>query len=167
MGQILRGYALNDPTWFYLSFLLIIAVYFKFSRFWSIRNLDLVLLLLISPGLLLVRNNDDAAVAAFGYVWLFLATALLLVRALTDGLIMRRPRLEQNMNAAGMAFLCAATFLFLTTKLLTEAPAADTVPVGPATSLVADGVAQISKVVAPGNSAPGNSAAGNSAAAAS
>jgi hypothetical protein len=189
MGQILRGYALNDPTWFYLSFLLILAVYFKFSRFWSIRNLDLVLLLLVSPGLLLVRNSDDAAVAAFGYVWLFLATALLLVRALTDGLIARRPRLEQNMNAAGMAFLCAATFLFLTTKLLTERPPDSTVasvrlaneligeasahakaaagtaegtvrlvpdaaPPGPATSLVAVPVAQISKaVVANHNSA--------------
>lgn len=188
MDQILQGYSLNDPTWFYLSFLLILAVYFKFSRFWSIRNLDLVLLLLISPGILLVRD-EDAARAAFGYAWLFLATALLLVRALTDGLITRRPRLEQNMNAAGMAFLCAATFLFLTTKLLTEVPSpstvesvrqanefikgtpasateqapvvadrpekalADTVPAGPGTSLVAGGVAQISKVVAKGSSA--------------
>ncbi|HLJ11547.1 MAG TPA: hypothetical protein VKU82_10170, partial [Planctomycetaceae bacterium] len=186
MGQILRGYHLNDPTWFYLSFLLILAVYFKFSRFWSIRNLDLVLLLLISPGLLLVRNEDET-VAAFGYGWLFLATALLLVRALSDALITRRPRLEQNMNAAGMAFLCAATFLFLTTKLLTEPPPASSVesvrranelisgeptspaeestaktngpdktlpdkaPAGPGTSLVAGGVAQLSKVVAKGD----------------
>ena len=120
MDQILQGYHLNDPTWFYLSFLLIVAVYFKFSRFWSIRNLDLALLLLIAPGLLLVRNGDETA--AFGYGWLFVATGLLLVRAVTDSLITRRPRLEQNMNAAGMAFLCAATFLFLTTKLLTEPP---------------------------------------------
>lgn len=120
MDQVLQGYHLNDPTWFYLSFLLIVAVYFKFSRFWSIRNLDLALLLLIAPGLLLVRNGEETA--AFGYGWLFVATGLLLVRAVTDGLITRRPRLEQNMNAAGMAFLCASTFLFLTTKLLTEAP---------------------------------------------
>ncbi len=126
MGQILLGYHLNDPTWFYLSFLLSLAVYFKFSRLWSIRNLDLILLLLVSPGLLLVRDSDETR-AAFGFAWLFLITALLLVRALTDGLITRRPRLEQNMNAAGMAFLCAATFLFLTTKLLTEQPSAATV----------------------------------------
>jgi hypothetical protein len=119
------GYSLNDPTWFYLSFLLILAVYFKFSRFWSVRNLDLVLLLLISPGLLLVR--DGAETAAVGYGWLFLVTAVLLVRALSDGLITRRPRLEQNMNGAGMVFLCAATFLFLTTKLLTEVPSESTV----------------------------------------
>ena len=175
MDQVLQGYYLNDPTWFYLSFLLIVAVYFKFSRFWSIRNLDLALLLLIAPGLLLVRNGDETA--AFGYGWLFLATGMLLVRAVTDGLITRRPRLEQNMNAAGMAFLCAATFLFLTTKLLTEAPPdssvqsirranelmrgeasvpaekpldkspPDLTPAGPATSLVAGGIAQISKVI--------------------
>jgi hypothetical protein len=119
------GYSLNDPTWFYLSFLLILAVYFKFSRFWSVRNFDLVLLLLISPGLLLVR--DGAHTAAVGYGWLFLVTAVLLVRALSDGLISRRPRLEQNMNGAGMVFLCAATFLFLTTKLLTEDPSESTV----------------------------------------
>src|SRR5579872_6563354 len=185
MDQILQGYHLNDPTWFYLSFLLIVAVYFKFSRFWSIRNLDLALLLLIAPGLLLVRNGDETA--AFGYGWLFVATKLLLVRAVADGLFTRRPRLEQNMNAAGMAFLCAATFLFLTTKLLTEPPPdssvqsvrqanelmrgeaplpaekpltssaakveapnkslPDTAPAGPATSLVAGGIAQISKAI--------------------
>src|SRR5215471_13590156 len=121
MDQILLGYHLNDPTWFYLSFLLILAVYFKFSRFWSIRNLDLVLLLLVSPGLLLVRYGDGAT-STFGYAWLFGASGVLLVRALADSLITRRPRLEQNMNAAGMAFLCAATFLFLTTKLLTFVP---------------------------------------------
>src|ERR1051326_5677977 len=92
------GYSLNDPTWFYLSFLLILAVYFKFSRFWSMRNFDLLLLLSISPGLLLVRHGE-ADVRPYGYAWLFGATALLLVRALSDGLITRRPRLEQNMNA--------------------------------------------------------------------
>jgi hypothetical protein len=182
------GYHLNDPTWFYLSFLLILAVYFKFSRFWSIRNFDLVLLLSISPGLLLVRD-DEKGVAAFGFAWLLVGTALLLVRALSDGLISRRPRLEQNMNAAGMVFLCAATFLFLTTKLLTEPPAESTVesvrranelvqgkpasaaavdgqeasqvesvPAGPGASLVAGGVAQISKVVAQGNSGTAASA---------
>ncbi|MBI3861967.1 MAG: hypothetical protein HY290_08720 [Planctomycetia bacterium] len=117
MDQILRGYHLDDPTWFYLSFLLILAVFFKFSRFWSIRNLDLALLLSISPGLLLVKMGYED----IGYPWLFIATPLLLIRALSDGLITRRPRLEQNMNAAGMAFLCAATFLFLTTKLLKDA----------------------------------------------
>ena len=127
MDLILRGYQVNDPTWLYLSFLLILAVYFKFSRLWSVRNLDLLLLLSISPGLLMVRDDNEASVVAYGYVWLFCVSALILARVLYDGAIVRRPRLEQNMNAAGMTFLCAATFLFLTTKLLTELPPPSTV----------------------------------------
>ncbi|MBS0261421.1 MAG: hypothetical protein JSS02_05645 [Planctomycetes bacterium] len=120
MDLFLFGYKLDDPTWFYLSFLLIIAVFFKFNRLWSMRNVDLALLLSISPGLLLVRRGNESW-AAFGYVWLFVVTALLLLRTLCDGLLSRRPRLEQNMNAAGMIFLCAAAFLFLTTKLVKDA----------------------------------------------
>lgn len=166
MEQILRGYHVDDPTWFYLSFLLILAVYFKFSRFWSVRNLDLVLLLLISPGLLLVRQ--EGSVAAFGYLWLFAVSLAFLGRALVDGLIIRRPRLEQNMNAAGMMFLCGSTFLFLTTKLLTDKPEVSTVqsirsasetsetaqneaeaaaPAGPGATLVATSIGRLSKVV--------------------
>ena len=34
-----------------------IAVYFKFRRFWSVRNLDLVGLILFAPGLLLVLQH--------------------------------------------------------------------------------------------------------------
>lgn len=127
MDSILRGYNVNNPTWLYLSFLLILAVYFKFSRVWSVRNLDVLLLLSISPGLLLVGDDLQPSVVSFGYVWLFAVSTLLLARVLYDGLITRRPRLEQNMNAAGMAFLCLSTFLFLTVKLLTEPPPASTV----------------------------------------
>jgi hypothetical protein len=119
MDQILPDYELNNSTWFYLSFLLIVAVFFKFNRLWSMRNIDLALLLSVSPGLLLVQRADPTVVA-LGYVWLFVVTALLMARALGDGLIARRPRLEQNMNAAGMAFLCAAAFMFLTTKVLKD-----------------------------------------------
>lgn len=119
MQNFLAGYQLSDPTWLYLSFLLILAVYFKFSRVWLLRNLDLLLLLAISPGLLIVRSEDDV-VAGIGYVWLFVVSGALLVRILLDGLFVRRPRLEQNMNSAGMSFLCAATVVFLTTKLLTD-----------------------------------------------
>ncbi len=59
MDEILTGYDVNEPTWFYLSFLLITAVFFKFGRIWSLRNIDLVLLLLISPGLLILQRGDD------------------------------------------------------------------------------------------------------------
>ena len=37
-------------TWAYLSSLLTIGIYFKFHRFWSVRNLDLVALIGFAPG---------------------------------------------------------------------------------------------------------------------
>lgn len=41
-------------TWAYLSSLLMLALFFKFNRFWSVRNFDLVLIILLAPGILLV-----------------------------------------------------------------------------------------------------------------
>lgn len=46
----------NATTWFYFSLLLAVALFFKFSRFLSIRNLDVVTLFLIAPGLLLIQH---------------------------------------------------------------------------------------------------------------
>ena len=50
MQDILYEYKMNATTWVYLSSLITIAVYFKFRRFWSVRNLDLVGLILLAPG---------------------------------------------------------------------------------------------------------------------
>ena len=65
MQEILYDYQPMSPTtWVYLSSLIMITVYFKFRRFWSVRNLDLVGLILFAPGLLLVlhgREMNDAA----------------------------------------------------------------------------------------------------------
>lgn len=61
MSEILFQYHRVHPaTWVYLSSLLLIGLYFKFNRFWSVRNLDLLLLVLLSPGLLLVRFGGVA-----------------------------------------------------------------------------------------------------------
>ncbi|MSR55863.1 MAG: hypothetical protein EXS09_21710 [Gemmataceae bacterium] len=46
----------NAATWFYFSFLLANAVFFKFDRLLSFRNLDVVSLYLLVPGLLLVQE---------------------------------------------------------------------------------------------------------------
>ena len=54
MQEILFGYRLNPTTWAYISALMMIGIYFKFRRFWSVRNLDLVALIGFSPGFLLV-----------------------------------------------------------------------------------------------------------------
>ena len=52
MHDILFHYQKIHPmNWVYLSSLLTIALYFKFSRFWSVRNIDMIGLLLLAPGL--------------------------------------------------------------------------------------------------------------------
>jgi hypothetical protein len=56
----------NAPTWFYFSFLLAVALFFKFGRFLSVRNWDVVTIFLLVPGLLILqeaRNNSAANVA--------------------------------------------------------------------------------------------------------
>ncbi|MFO0918749.1 MAG: hypothetical protein U0872_10600 [Planctomycetaceae bacterium] len=120
MEAILQGYEVNGPTWFYLSSLLILAVYFRFNRIWSIRNVDLLLLLSLSPGLLLIAARPEDP--AIGYVWLFTLSGALLLRTWLDPVLTRRPRLEQNLNPAGLAFLCLSAVLFLSTKIITEEP---------------------------------------------
>lgn len=57
MHQLLLHYQRVDPTtWAYLSSLLMIALFFKFNRVWSVRNIDLMLLIALAPGLLIVDN---------------------------------------------------------------------------------------------------------------
>ncbi len=56
MSQFLFQYhAVSPSTWVYLSSLLMIGLFFKFSRLWSVRNLDLLMLILLAPGLLLIH----------------------------------------------------------------------------------------------------------------
>ena len=116
MDYILDHYSLNEPTWFYLSLLLVIAVFFRFNRIWSLRNLDLLLLLSFSPGLLLLKGGYPTA----GYSLLFACTGLFLVRLFVDPWCRRRPLLEQNLNSAGLTFLCVAAFAFQVTRVATE-----------------------------------------------
>jgi hypothetical protein len=124
MNEILLGYEVNGATWFYLSLLLIVAVFFRFNRVWSLRNADLALLLGLSPGLLLV--NAAGPDSPLGYVWLFVITLVLWGRLLADGLFTRRPRYEQNLNPAGLTFLLIAALAFQTTRIVIEEPHAST-----------------------------------------
>ncbi len=58
MSEILLYYKRPDPTtWVYMSSFLTIGLYFVFHRFWSVRNLDIVLLILLAPGLLVVYEG--------------------------------------------------------------------------------------------------------------
>jgi hypothetical protein len=64
MSEILFHYQkVNPTTWVYLSSLLMIGLFFQFNRFWSVRNLDLILLILLAPGLLLVNQSREMAEA--------------------------------------------------------------------------------------------------------
>src|SRR5262245_53588810 len=122
MSEILFRYERVEPTtWAYLSALLIIALYFKFSRLWSVRNLDLIVLILLSPGLLLVKygldrdggGGETALVEHIGYIWLFAVNGCLLLRLLLDSSMVRRPLLEPNLSAGGLTFLGISLYLFL------------------------------------------------------
>ncbi len=68
MSEILFHYQkINPTTWVYLSSLLMFGLFFQFNRFWSVRNLDLVLLILLAPGLLMVNQSRESGDTAWVY----------------------------------------------------------------------------------------------------
>ncbi|MGF1579542.1 MAG: hypothetical protein ACFCD0_09280, partial [Gemmataceae bacterium] len=52
----------NATTWFYFSFLVAMALFFKFSRPFTIRNLDILTIFLFVPGLLLIMEGKNESV---------------------------------------------------------------------------------------------------------
>lgn len=124
MQEILFDYRLNPTTWAYISALMMFGTYFKFRRFWSVRNLDLVTLIAFSPALLLIyyglKQNPDLLRA--GYVWLFAVSGVFLVRLLLDPVMVRRPLLEPNLSASGLTFTGVALLIFLMANVITRPP---------------------------------------------
>lgn len=118
MDLLPTGYHLDASTWFYLSLLLVLAVYFRFHRLWSLRNLDLCLLLCVSPGLILVQTAGSLRI--FGFSLLFTVTGLFLLRLLFDALLQRRPHTTQNLNPPGLAFLCVTAFVLISMQALSD-----------------------------------------------
>jgi hypothetical protein len=47
----------NATTWFYFSLLLAVALFFKFTRLFSMRNWDVLTIFLLAPGLLLLLDS--------------------------------------------------------------------------------------------------------------
>jgi hypothetical protein len=95
---------LSPEVWLLLSLLACVTLFFKFSRFWSFRNLDLLLLFAMVPGMLLIVGNPGHHPWA-AYIWLFLGSGLWLFRCLLDLGLARRPLLEPNLNASGLLCL--------------------------------------------------------------
>ncbi len=131
MPDILFHYERVNPTsWAYLSSLLMLALYFKFNRIWSVRNIDLLLLTQLAPGLLLVQwawenagvAENAATIEHLGLLWLFAIGGVLLVRLLLDSAMVRRPLLEPNLNAAGLMFLGGSLLFFLMANVVTGKP---------------------------------------------
>ena len=223
----------TNPTWLVYVAFLVIAVFFRFSRFLTIRNLDLTLLLLLSTAIVVAgvyrdkvwvptvavedslslsepgdgppsdatsvtstvlatvksnstdqfvetssdaatdsdaaKNPDNQAAAVISaeasitdlsasdsseantksvaindpqqlpsvdlgngprshpiYTWASIAlmglTIMLIVRLIFDESLTRRPRLDQNLNQAGITFLCIPAFAILMVSVLTNNP---------------------------------------------
>ncbi|HTQ37545.1 MAG TPA: hypothetical protein VMJ32_00865 [Pirellulales bacterium] len=124
MSNFLLYYERVSPTtWVYLSSLLIISLFFKFNRLWSVRNLDLIGLILLAPGLLFVIYGQEKGSPAHeqtGYIWLFVIGGLFLVRMLLDPMMVRRPLLEPNLSVGGLTFLGLSLLIFLMANVATN-----------------------------------------------
>ncbi len=131
MQELLFNYRLSPTTWAYLSSLLTVGIYFKFNRFWSVRNLDIAALIAFVPGLLLLYHGCNPELDAadqlkrFGYLWLFCTGAFFLIRLLLDPVMVRRPLLEPNLSAGGLTFTCASLLVFLMANIVTTNRAED------------------------------------------
>ena len=134
----------NAATWFYLSLLLVIGVFLKFSRLVSLRNWDLLTLFLLVPGFLLLQEAHGLLFAAsrndlnatlkdnltergnsllfFGYVWLIAGSGYWFARCLFDLALVRRPMLVPNLNLSGLAWLTVALFICMTVVAIHRLP---------------------------------------------
>jgi hypothetical protein len=129
MNDFLFQYHKVDPTtWVYLSSLLTIGLFFKFGRLLSVRNLDLVGLILLAPGLLLVEYGvakSQTGIEQTGYIWLFAVNTCFLVRLLSDPLMVRRPLLDPNLSVGGMTFIGTSLLVFLMANVINSKLTAD------------------------------------------
>lgn len=126
----------NAATWFYFSLILTVAMFFQFTRLLSVRNLDLLTLFLLTPGLLLLQeahalltavlpipdNNPDRfrlydraeRELTAGYIWLIAGSGYWFGRSLLDLVLERRPVMNPNLNTTGLGWLGLALFVCLT-----------------------------------------------------
>lgn len=109
----------NATTWFYLSFVLAIALFYQFHRVLSLRNWDLVTLFMLVPGLLLIQEATALGAKPgserlwVGYLWLLVGSWYFFARCLVDLALVRRPILNPNLNLAGLAWLTGTLFICL------------------------------------------------------
>ena len=103
---------LGPDIWLLLTLLMGVSIFVSFRRPWSLRNLDLLLLFILAPGIVaLVGRGDSRALVPF--IWLFIGTGLWIVRCLVDLGLPRRPLLEPNLNAPGLICLTFGMLILL------------------------------------------------------
>src|SRR5690606_25777398 len=100
-----------------LTLLMSVSIFVSTRRPWSLRNLDLLLLFILAPGLMaLVGGGDSGTLVPF--LWLFLGSGLWLLRCLADLGLPRRPLLEPNLNAPGLTILSAGMVVLLVAETI-------------------------------------------------
>ena len=84
---------------------------------WSVRNLDLLGLILLAPGSAGGRisacRKRTRRIEQIGYIWLFVTSGMFMIRLLFDPMMVRRPLLEPNLSVGGMTFLGISLLIFL------------------------------------------------------
>lgn len=111
MPASLFQYEMLATTWVFVSALMTVAIFFKFHRMWSVRNLDLIALILSGVGLIDVAMNEQR----LGFLWMVSLCVLFMVRMLFDTIMVRRPLLEPNLTPGGLVFASVALLAFLVT----------------------------------------------------
>jgi hypothetical protein len=69
--------------------------------------------------------DSSRATQRNGFVWLFIVSALMLVRLLVDPTMVRRPLLEPNLSTGGLAFIGCSLFVFLMGNVISSTPSED------------------------------------------
>jgi len=104
-GSLVPDLGISPEAWLFLTLVMCVTLFFKFGRFWSVRNLDLLLIFALAPGMMLLVGSSRSGASWWGYLGLFIGSFLWMIRCLVDLGLTRRPMLEPNLNASGLACL--------------------------------------------------------------
>ena len=114
MPTSLFQYEMLPTTWFYLSSIMILATVFRFSRFFSVRNFDIVTLILFTPGLLFISMGQSQT----GFLWIHAAGLVFFCRLIADLFMVHRPLLDPNLTTSSVVFSIVMLIMFFVPNLL-------------------------------------------------
>ncbi|MGI5832364.1 MAG: hypothetical protein ACOX6D_07515 [Thermoguttaceae bacterium] len=114
MPTSLFQYEMLPTTWFYLSSIMILATFFRFNRFFSIRNFDIIGLIALTPGLLFISMGR----AQTGFFWIYAVGLVFFFRLFADLFMVRRPLLEPNLSMSAIIFAITMLVMFFVPNLL-------------------------------------------------